>query len=69
MIRRSDMVFGALFLLVFLLSIIFPGHNLWLMLVLIVLIVVWLMTSKKFWKKVNKKCREIDLVGEEEAPQ
>jgi len=69
MIRRVDLVFGALFLLVFLLSIIFPGHNFWLMLVLVVLIVVWLMTSRRFWKKVDKKSREIDLVGEEEAPQ
>ncbi len=46
-----------------------PHHNMLFLIILIVLIFLWLLTSKKFWKKVDRKCREDELVGEEEAPQ
>jgi Ca2+/Na+ antiporter len=69
MITKRHILFMVLLIAIFALSVLFPHHNFWLLLALIVLIIAWFATSSKFWKKIEKKVKDDALVSEEEAPQ
>ena len=61
--KLKNIVFLVLFLILVLLSCIFPAHWLLLLIALVVLGIAYLLTSRRFWKWQEKRVDEDEELG------